>query len=321
MNKLPDGGAPETFVMPMTSEAPSTIHAASPPAMPSGFVIPPTHRAIGKRRRVWPWLVGVAALLLLIGAFAVVASFVMYARKPLVHHLVLRAKYEGDNRDSLVTTAVEIIKARLNAIGVRKFEVKAGAPGSGQIFVDLPALEDPERVKQLISTWGKLEFVHVIGPASPAPAQTFPTKEAADAALKSNDKLNGRVLPFSERRDLGTGKWVIVEVPAIVDGFDLRNANAVRSPGGGADYEIQFSLKKDGANKFGSWTGSHINEYLGVALNDEVKSIAFIKSQIMDEGVISGRYTRQSAEDLALVLKAGALPIPLEFEEERIDKQ
>ena len=86
------------------------------------------------------------------------------------------------------------------------------------------------------------------------------------------------------------------------------------------NYTISFSLKPDGAAKFGAWTGANINEYLGVVLNDEVKSIAFIKSQIDDQGEISGRFTKQSAEDLALVLRAGALPVPVRFVEERVDK-
>jgi preprotein translocase subunit SecD len=110
----------------------------------------------------------------------------------------------------------------------------------------------------------------------------------------------------------------VVEVPPIVTGTDLRNAAAVPAPGGGTtEYQIQFSLKKAGAEKFGAWTGAHINEYMGVVLNDEVKSIAYIKSQIFDQGEISGRFTKQSAEDLAITLRSGALPAPIEYLEER----
>ena len=152
------------------------------------------------------------------------------------------------------------------------------------------------------------------------------TKEDAVAALDSGGTIpaNRRVLPYSEREELGNGsqktaKWVVVESPAIVDGSELRNASAT-SGMSGDDYSIQFSLKKSGAAKFGAWTGANINEYLGVILNDEVKSIAFIKSQISDQGEISGRFTKQSAEDLALVLKTGALPAPVKLVAETIDK-
>ena len=113
-------------------------------------------------------------------------------------------------------------------------------------------------------------------------------------------------------------QWVVVETPAIIDGSELRNASAVPSQGGGADdYEINFSLKRAGADKFGAWTGAHINEYMGVVLNGEVKSIAFIKSQIYDSGQITGRFSKQSAEDLALTLRSGALPAAIEYLEER----
>ena len=113
-------------------------------------------------------------------------------------------------------------------------------------------------------------------------------------------------------------KWVVVEAPAIIDGSELRNATAVPSRAGGTqDFEINFSLKKNGADKFGAWTGSHINEYMGVVLNDEVQSIAFIKSQIFDSGQIEGRFTKESADDLALTLRSGALPAPIEYLEER----
>ena len=113
-------------------------------------------------------------------------------------------------------------------------------------------------------------------------------------------------------------QWVVVESPAIINGTELRNASAIPTTGGRSDdFEISFSLKKNGADKFGAWTGSHINEYMGVLLNDEVKSIAFIKSQISDSGQIEGKFSKQSADDLALTLRSGALPAPIEYLEER----
>lgn len=316
-NKLPAGGAPETLVMPSAHGAQPTMRANPPAAAPFSSGIPPTQVAT-KSRPVWAWLLGGAALLLLIGAVAIVGAFLNYARKPLVHHLVMQVKYDAPNRDYLVNGAVAVIKNRLNALGVSSYEVKPGAAGSGQILVNLPRLDNPERVKKIISTWGKLELCHVVSPPSPSITQTFASEAQAKAWLNQNQNINGRPVPYPDEAGKQEPKWIIVEVPAIIDGFDLRDASAVRSANGG-DYDIQFSLKKDGAEHFGTWTASHINEYLGIVLNDEVKSIAFIRSQISDQGVITGRYTKQSAEDLALVLKAGALPVPVEFVEEKVD--
>ena len=105
----------------------------------------------------------------------------------------------------------------------------------------------------------------------------------------------------------------MVESPAVVDGSELRSAAATQAQGGGDSYQISFALKPTGAQKFGAWTGAHINDYMGIVLNDEVKSIAYIKSQISDQGEISGRFTKESADDLALTLRSGALPAKLSF--------
>jgi len=112
-------------------------------------------------------------------------------------------------------------------------------------------------------------------------------------------------------------KWVVVESPAIIDGAELRTATANPARAGGEEYDINFALKKSGADKFGAWTGANINEYMGVVLNDEVKSIAFIKGQIFDQGEITGSFSKQSSEDLALTLRSGALPAAIEYTEER----
>jgi preprotein translocase subunit SecD len=69
----------------------------------------------------------------------------------------------------------------------------------------------------------------------------------------------------------------------------------------------------------GSWTKANINEYLAVILNDEVKSTAFVRGQIIDQGEIAGNFTKQAAEDIALILRSGALP-RMRIVEERVDK-
>jgi preprotein translocase subunit SecD len=146
------------------------------------------------------------------------------------------------------------------------------------------------------------------------PVQFYSSQEQALAA--SGTAGDRRVLPYASQG--GPKQWVIVEAPPIVDGHELRDARAARASVG-STYDIVFSLKNNAANKFGTWTASNINSYLGVVLNDEVKSIAYIRSQIYDQGEISGQFTKQSAEDLALVLRAGALPAPVKFVDERID--
>lgn len=235
--------------------------------------------------------------------------------------------------DSATEQALKIIETRINAIGVAEPTLQRhGAQNSHEILLQMPGIQDPEHVKQLLAGQSHLEMVHVISPASPSPIQTYATKEEAIASLNSGGNIpaNRRVLPYIERAELAnrtgqdtatTGqkptKWVVVESPAIIDGAELRAASAIQGRAGSDEYEIQFSLKKSGADKFGTWTGANINEYMGVVLNDEVKSIAFIKSQIFDQGEITGNFSKQSADDLALTLRSGALPAAIQYSEER----
>ena len=232
--------------------------------------------------------------------------------------------------DNATTQALNIIDSRINALGIAEPTLQThGAQSSHQILLQMPGVQDPERVKNILQGESRLELVHVVGSSSPSPASTYTTEADAIAAAGSGGVVppNRKVLPYSERVELSADKdqnqakpkqWVVVEVPAIIDGSELRNATAIPTQGGRSDdFEINFSLKKSGADKFGAWTGAHINDYMGVVLNGEVKSIAYIKSQIYDQGQITGRFSKASAEDLALTLRSGALPAPIEYLEER----
>src|ERR1044072_5173157 len=233
--------------------------------------------------------------------------------------------------DNATTQALNIIESRINALGITEPTLQThGSQSSHQILLQMPGVQDPERVKDILKGESRLGLVNVVGPPSPSPATTYATEQEATASLNSNGTVppNRKILPYAERMELSADsskenqqkpkQWVVVETPAIIDGSELRNATAVPSAGGrSSDYEINFSLKRSGADKFGAWTGAHINEYMGVVLNGEVKSIAYIKSQIFDSGQITGRFSKQSAEDLALTLRSGALPAPIEYLEER----
>src|SRR5438067_5728552 len=234
--------------------------------------------------------------------------------------------------ESATDQAMKIIDSRINAVGVAEPTLQRhGGQNSHEILLQMPGIQDPEHVKQLLVGESHLELVHIISPPSPNPAQTYFTKEEALASLNSNGNIpaNRRVLPYAERADLTSTdanananapkpqKWAVVESPAIIDGIDLRTAQAIPERAGGDKYQISFSLKKNGADKFGAWTGANINEYMGVVLNNEVKSIAFIKSQIFDQGEITGNFTKEQGDDLALTLRSGALPAPIEYQEER----
>lgn len=231
-------------------------------------------------------------------------------------------------KEQATEQAIKIIESRINAFGVKEPTLsRQGSSDSGQIVLQMPGVENPERVKALIGETSRLELTKIVGPGNPSPVQTYPTKEAALQTIGGNDTPTRKVLPYSERDEPTSGatpdpadkqvSWVVVETPPVVDGSELRDASAMQSRGGGSDYSISFSFKPSGAQKFGEWTGKNINNYMAVVLNDEVKSAAFIKSQIFDSGEITGRFTKNTADDLALTLRSGALPASLEYQEER----
>jgi len=265
-------------------------------------------------------------LLVLLG----MACTIPRLKNRLTWQIMLEIDAPGADREAITKRTMAVIEQRLDAADVYDFRVVAqGSPPNGRILVSLPEVPDRARVVDLITAVGQLELTAVVSPPSPSPAQTYDTKEAAVASLGGKVPEDRSVLPYRDRDEVPTGeqhseanqqwtKWVIVEKPAIVDGSELRNT--VASRGSGENYLIAFSLKPEAAEKFGAWTGAHINEYLGVVLNGEVRSIAYIKSQISDQGEISGRFTKHSAEDLALVLRSGALPARVKIVEEGANK-
>ncbi len=226
-----------------------------------------------------------------------------------------------------VEQAMKIIESRINQFGVKEPTLQRhGAETAGQILLQMPGLDDPERIKALINADSNLELVKIVSPPNPSPVQTFPTEEAAKQSIGGTVPANRRVVVYADRESTTKPpgeeperpkQFVVVEYPPVIAGDELRDANAVSQTGNESDYQISFALKPAGAAKFGDWTSKNIGNYMGVLLNDQVKSAAYIKSRIDDKGEISGQFTKTTADDLALTLRSGALPAQLEYQEER----
>ena len=224
--------------------------------------------------------------------------------------------------ESAVDQALKIIDGRINKFGVTEPTLqKQGRTGSHQILLQMPGVEDPERVKNLIGSESHLYLMKVADNSDPG--RPFPSEQAALQALGGTLPPNRVIYPLVEKengekanpQNKQPDKFLILETPAIVDGSELREANP--SSRTGSDYNIEFHLKPAGAQAFGEWTGKNIGKYLAIVLNNEIKSAPVIKGQIFDTGQIEGRFTKEQSEDLALTLKSGALPAPIEYQEER----
>jgi preprotein translocase subunit SecD len=226
---------------------------------------------------------------------------------------------QNELRERATEQAKSIIENRVNAFGVTEPTIQRhGNPGTYQILVQMPGIDDPERVKNTLNADSNLELKMVAKNTS----LPYPTREAAEAELKT---LTGgaqvyEVVFFRDRPDTGGPAregWVVLEKTPTVTGLDMRDAQAVASQQGGSAYEIDFQLNVDGARRFSEATGKHVGDNLAIVLNNEVKSAPVIESQINDRGQIRGSFTKKSAEDLALILRSGALPAKATYLEER----
>ncbi|HKP87078.1 MAG TPA: protein translocase subunit SecD [Blastocatellia bacterium] len=228
--------------------------------------------------------------------------------------------YANQLRDRATEQAKNIIENRVNAFGVTEpLVARQGGEGTYQILIQMPGVDDPERVKNTLNADSNLELRLLAKGTQHSPP--YPTKEAAEAAaMTAGGPEKTEVFPYRERAgDGGVGQegFVVLEKSVVITGLDMRDASARQSATGSSSYEISFSLTPSGATRFADVTGKNVNEMLCIVLNNEVKSIARINQQIHDQGQITGSFTKRQAEDLALILRSGALPAKAVYLEER----
>jgi len=225
----------------------------------------------------------------------------------------LQFRMKGVNQSTIerdtVAHSVETIDNRVNALGVTEPLI---APESGnRIIIQLPGVDDPARVKDIIKTTAQLQFRLVEGNPASDPA-------AALASVPANMKTEVDVFPGTREDELGrvTGtEYYAVRKVVPVTGTDLKTARVQKGRLG--EPVIGFSMTPDGARKFGELTGNNVGKMLAIVLDNKVMSAPRINSRIDDSGVIEGRFSQQQAADLSLVLRSGSLPASLTTLEER----
>jgi preprotein translocase subunit SecD len=208
-----------------------------------------------------------------------------------------------------ITQAVEAIDRRVNALGVT--EPIIVPEGNDRIVIQLPGVDDPARVKDIIKTTAQLQFRIVEGTGAATP-------QAVYDALTPAQRANTDILPSSREDDMGRVvgvEYLPVDKNVAVSGRDLKNARVQKGRVG--EPVIGFSLTPDGAPKFAALTKANIGRQLAIVLDNKVVSAPNVKSEINGDGVIEGSFTSQQASDLALVLRSGSLPASLTTLEER----
>ena len=211
---------------------------------------------------------------------------------------------------SVLAQTKNTLDRKINALGLSEATVQQRREDKdSELLVQLPGVDDPAHVKQILQTAAVLEQYEVkSGP--------FPSRDAALAQtggiLPPGTKLIGSSEPGSTGSEGGV--YVVARTP-ILRGTDLRNARPEQSQMGGG-WETAFVLSQDAAKRFSAFTGSHIGDRIAIVLDGKVLLAPSIKGQISDNGVIEGMGSQQAASDLALNLNSGSLPAGVKYEQE-----
>jgi preprotein translocase subunit SecD len=219
--------------------------------------------------------------------------------------------YATQIRQLAVTQAKQTIWNRIDQFGV--VEPVITETSNNRIVLQLPGVDDPERVRELVKNTAFLEFRIVRnGP--------FPTLDAARNSFGGQVPPDAEILPQEQRDEtdpakvLATTYWA-VDKQRTVTGRDLKTARPSR--GQINEPVVEFSLNPEGAEKFAELTGNNIGKPLAIVLDRKIVSAPRINARIRDNGIIEGGFTETEAQDLSTVLRSGALPASITYLEER----
>src|ERR1700728_2232271 len=197
-----------------------------------------------------------------------------------------------------VDQSIQIIERRVNELGL--VEPTIQREGIDRILVQVPGLQDPSRLKEILGKTAKLDFRMV-------DLSMTPEQAAASHPPEDSEILDGQT----------PGEKYLIEKRVLVSGGDLVDAQA------GFDQQtsqpiVNFRFNSSGAQKFAAATQANVGKPFAIVLDNKVISAPVIREPILGgQGQISGNFTVQSANDLAILLRAGALPAPLTIVEER----
>ena len=197
-----------------------------------------------------------------------------------------------------MTQAIEIVRRRIDETGTNEPSIQQ--QGADRIIVQLPGLDDPSRIKKLLGKTAKLNFQLV-----------HPSISSDDIERGSNAPPGYVIL----EEDKNPSRLYMVNKRVMVSGEMLKDASPTfdrnNSP------SVSFQLSPLGGKKFGRVTGQNIGKPFAIILDNKVVSAPVIQSQIFSSGQITGSFSVQETNDLALVLRSGALPAPMIILEER----
>jgi preprotein translocase subunit SecD len=206
-----------------------------------------------------------------------------------------------DLKSSVVQQSLQVLLTRVDETGTREPTIQR--QGEDRILVQLPGINDPEQAKRIFSKTAKMTF-HLFHPDA--------------ASFRPGDRVpaNAILLPSSEKRNGKPVRMYLLRKRVAVSGESLVNAQPTTNRNG--QVVVSFRFDSHGAKRFGDITAANVGKPFAIVLDKEVISAPVIREPILGgNGQISGNFTFAEAQELSLLLRAGALPAPLTFLEER----
>jgi len=207
-----------------------------------------------------------------------------------------------DRRRAAVEQSIEVVRRRIDETGLREPNIQS--QGSDRILVQLPGVDNPEQIKRILGKTAKMTF-HLLDP------QVY-----ANEGMIRRPPPGVMVLPADDEKDpSGKPVYYLVRKRVMVSGETLVDAQPTITRG---EPVVTFRFDPVGARKFGDVTKRNVGKPFAIVLDNKVISAPVIREPILGgNGQISGRFTTESARELALLLRTGALPVPLSVLEER----
>ncbi len=234
------------------------------------------------------------------------------SNEPNGYQISLTATAQDSIRQRALQQSIETIGNRINQLGVTEPTVQQHGLGAYQILVQLPGVSDPARVKDVIQRTAMLSIHLVKG--GPFSDQATALSQYNGVLPPDTELLQGNDMPGST----GASKWYLLDMRAIVNGPDLRPGGTSAGTDQYGQPMVNFTLTRAAGDRFGTFTGAHIGQPMAIVLDNRVQEVANIKSEIHDQGEITGQFTTQQAQDLALLLRSGALPASITYSEEEV---
>jgi preprotein translocase subunit SecD len=223
----------------------------------------------------------------------------------------MKAQNLADLKNRAVSQAIETIRNRIDQLGVSEPVIQEHGLGQYQILVQLPGVDDPARVKEIMQSTAMLEIKQSLG--GPFSSEQQALQEHGGVLPPDAVLMPGKSI--GSRNTEGGEAWYLISRASAVTGRDLRTAEPTTDENG--QPAVRFILTSEGGRKFYSFTSAHVGDNLAVVLDNKVQEVAVIKEAIRDTGIINGRFTQQETQDLSMTLRSGALPAGIKYLEER----